>query len=173
MYEKFAPLIHRDGLSLAELDAVQALESLADSGLLQYLIISGGLVENRTAAWTVPAGGTGLISLTPFALLTGGVSATGAMQQIVGVGSAGQVLTSNGDNALPTWQDAAAISGSGVTIETPTGAVDSSNTTYTVTAEPKWVVADGTTYFDGVGYTYAALSITMTVPPSQYIRAFI
>lgn len=64
-------------------------------------------------------------------------------------------------------------SGGGVTVETPTGLVNSSNTVYTVTGEPEWVVADGSTYFDGAGYTYAALSITMSVSPSQYIRAFI
>lgn len=64
-------------------------------------------------------------------------------------------------------------SGSGATIETPTGAVNSSNQTFTVSAEPQYVIADGVTYFDGAGYTYAALSITMDTAPSQYIRAFI
>jgi hypothetical protein len=60
---------------------------------------------------------------------------------------------------------------SGVTVETPAGAVDASNTVFTVSAEPKWVVADGTTYYDGAGYTYAALTVTMDVPPSASIRA--
>ena len=113
MYEKHAPLIHRDGLSTAELALVQALDTLADSGSGQYLIMSGGLVANATAAWTVPLGGTGLISLTPYALLAGGTTATGAMQQISGVGDSGQVLTSNGPDALPTWQDATGGSGAG------------------------------------------------------------
>jgi len=64
-------------------------------------------------------------------------------------------------------------SGTGVTVETPTGTVDATNASFTVTAEPKWIVSDGITYFDGAGYTYAALSITMDVPPSQFIRAII
>ena len=62
-------------------------------------------------------------------------------------------------------------SGSGVTVETPTGTIDSSNTTFTVSAEPKWVVADGITYYDGEGYSYAALTLTMDVAPSVSIRA--
>ena len=63
--------------------------------------------------------------------------------------------------------------GGGATIETPTGSVNASNTSFTVSAEPQYVVSDGITYFDGAGYTYSALTVTMTVPPSQYIRAFI
>lgn len=55
---------------------------------------------------------------------------------------------------------------------TPTGAVNGSNTVFTVVSEPSSVVADGITYYDGAGYTYAALTITMTTPPSQYIRYY-
>lgn len=62
---------------------------------------------------------------------------------------------------------------SSLTVETPTGTVDASNASFTVTAEPLWVVSDGIIYFNGAGYTYAALSITMEVPPSQFIRAII
>ena len=62
-------------------------------------------------------------------------------------------------------------SGGGGTVETPTGAVNGSNTSYTVTAEPDWVIADGVTYFAGAGYTYAALTITMDQAPNLYIRA--
>jgi hypothetical protein len=61
----------------------------------------------------------------------------------------------------------------GFTVETPTGAVNASNTSYTVTAEPQYMIADGISYFDGKGYTYAALTITFDVPPSQYVRAII
>jgi hypothetical protein len=66
-----------------------------------------------------------------------------------------------------------ATAGGGATIETPTGTVNGSNATFTVSDAPQYVVADGITYFDGAGYTYGALSITMDVAPSQYIRAFI
>ncbi len=53
---------------------------------------------------------------------------------------------------------------------TPTGTVNSVNTTFGVTAQPTSVIADGITYFENQGYTYAALFITMTIAPSQYIR---
>jgi len=49
-------------------------------------------------------GGTGLDTLTPYALLAGGTTSTGILQQISGLGSTGYVLTSNGASALPTWQ---------------------------------------------------------------------
>ena len=73
--------------------------------------------------------------------------------------------------SLSAFENATPAGGSGISIETPSGLVNSSNVTYTVIAEPKWIVADGITYFDGVGYTYAALTLTMTSPPGLYIRS--
>lgn len=64
-------------------------------------------------------------------------------------------------------------SGGGVTVETPTGAVNGSNTSYTVTATPKWIVSDGITYFENNGYTLSGLTVTMTSAPTLYIKAFI
>lgn len=49
-------------------------------------------------------GGTGIATLTPYSLLTGGTTSTGALQQVSSVGTSGYVLTSNGAGALPTWQ---------------------------------------------------------------------
>lgn len=66
-----------------------------------------------------------------------------------------------------------AASSGGISVTTPTGSVNGSNTSFTVTDVPQWVVADGITYFDGAGYTYGALTVTMDVAPSQYIRAII
>lgn len=53
---------------------------------------------------TVPYGGTGLTATTPYAVLCGGTTGTGALQSIASVGTAGQVLTSNGAGMLPTFQ---------------------------------------------------------------------
>lgn len=64
-------------------------------------------------------------------------------------------------------------SSGGFTIETPPETPDGVITVFTVTAEPRYVVGDGITYFASVGYTYAALAITFTIPPSQYVRAII
>ncbi len=63
------------------------------------------------AGGTVPTGGTGLTSLTAYAVMCGGTTSTNPMQQVVGVGTAGQVLTSNAGGQLPTWQNVSAGSG--------------------------------------------------------------
>ena len=60
----------------------------------------------------------------------------------------------------------------GFTKETPTGNVDGSNTVFTVTTEPNYVISDGITLFDGNGYVYAALTITLTNAPTQFIRSY-
>lgn len=57
---------------------------------------------------TVGVGGTGNISLTPYAIIAGGTTSTGALQQVSGLGTVGQVLTSNGPGALPSFQDGGA-----------------------------------------------------------------
>lgn len=59
---------------------------------------------------------------------------------------------------------------SGTTYYTPTGTVNASNTVFGVTAQPTSVISDGILLFEGAGYSYAALSITLDVPPSVYIR---
>lgn len=53
---------------------------------------------------TVSNGGTGDTSLTAYAVLCGGTTTTGAVQSIASVGTSGNVLTSNGASALPTFQ---------------------------------------------------------------------
>jgi len=63
--------------------------------------------------------------------------------------------------------------GGGSTVETPTGTVNASNAVFTPSAEPQYVVADGITSFAGAGYTWNGTTITMDIPPSQYIRAII
>lgn len=54
----------------------------------------------------VAKGGTGAASATAYAVLCGGTTSTAAHQSIASVGTAGQVLTSNGAGALPTFQAA-------------------------------------------------------------------
>ena len=53
---------------------------------------------------TVPNGGTGDTSFIPYSVITGGVTSTSPLQSVATVGNAGEVLTSNGAGALPTWQ---------------------------------------------------------------------
>lgn len=53
---------------------------------------------------TVAQGGTGATSFTAYSVILGGTTSTGALQNVSGLGSSGQVLTSNGAGAAPTWQ---------------------------------------------------------------------
>lgn len=56
----------------------------------------------------VAGGGTGLSTTTAYGLIAAGTTSTGNFQQVSGTGNSGQLLTSNGAGALPTWQNAPA-----------------------------------------------------------------
>lgn len=60
-------------------------------------------ILTTNAAVTVAQGGTGVATLTAYAPVFGGTTGTGAVQSGT-VGTSGQVLTSNGAGALPTFQ---------------------------------------------------------------------
>ncbi len=55
------------------------------------------------ATCSVSNGGTGDTSILAFNVVCGGTTNTGALQTVGSLGSAGQVLTSQGTGALPTW----------------------------------------------------------------------
>ncbi len=69
------------------------------------LVSAGASADPAYGTAVVAGGGTGLATLTAFELLAAGTTSTGALQQI-GLGTAGQVLTSNGAGALPSYQAA-------------------------------------------------------------------
>jgi hypothetical protein len=70
-------------------------------------VTSSGTLAITLSGTALPVanGGTGNTSLTAYALLAAGTTSTGALQQVSGLGTSGQVLTSNGAGALPTWQN--------------------------------------------------------------------
>lgn len=80
--------------------------NVVSSSLTSVGTIAAG-VWNGTAV-DVAHGGTGDSSFTAYSVITGGTTSTGPLQNVSGVGTSGQVLTSNGAAALPTWQPAAA-----------------------------------------------------------------
>ncbi len=82
---------------------VTAVAPSATSGVA--LISQGAAANPAFGTVVVAGGGTGLTSLTGYALLAGGTTSTGNVQQVSGVGNAGQVLTSAGAAALPVWSD--------------------------------------------------------------------
>jgi hypothetical protein len=63
-----------------------------------------GVSSNLNLPLTVDQGGTGRTSATAYGVICGGTTSTGAQQSIASVGTSGQVLTSNGAGALPTFQ---------------------------------------------------------------------
>lgn len=75
---------------------------------------------------------------------------------------AGLTITLN--NPIGTGGFIRSAFGSGLTVETPTGTVDDSNTSFTVSNTPKYIVVNGAQYFDGAGYTYLAGTITLDNP---------
>jgi len=86
---------------------------------------SAGLVN----ASPVANGGTGRASQTAYAVLCGGTTTTAAQQSIASVGTTGQVLTSNGAGALPTFQAA-----TGSAIATMDVKTSGSSTAWTIPA---------------------------------------
>jgi hypothetical protein len=74
-----------------------------------YFKNSAGTVKLLAANLNVVAnGGTGLATTTAYSVVFTGTTSTGAFQASAGPGSAGQILTSNGAGALPTFQTPAA-----------------------------------------------------------------
>ncbi len=76
--------------------------SLGINAAEQVLIDSTGMTLTNPLA--VASGGTGAGTHTAYAVLCGGTTSTAALQSVAGVGSSGQVLTSNGPSTLPTFQ---------------------------------------------------------------------
>ena len=67
------------------------------------LISQGAAADPAFGTAVVAGGGTGNTTFTAYAVITAGTTATGAFQNVLGLGTAGQVLTSAGAGALPTW----------------------------------------------------------------------
>lgn len=98
------------------------------------LVFNGaGTTETLGGTLVVSNGGTGKASFTAYSVICGGTTSTGALQNVSGVGTSGQILTSNGAGALPTWQAAPA---SGIqTINGDTGSVTGSTVTFNANSQ--------------------------------------
>jgi microcystin-dependent protein len=121
--------------------------------------ISGSAITTGTVG--VSVGGTGANSATAYAVQCGGTTSTGAFQSVASVGTSGQVLTSNGAGALPTFQTlsgtpaGAIIQFAGTAAPTgyllcPTSLTNISRTTYATlfaAIGTTWGAGDGTTTF--------------------------
>lgn len=90
-------------------------EVTSNGGGTDYLSVtsSGADIDGALTITTDLAaahGGTGRSSHTAYAVICGGTTSSAAQQSIASVGSAGQVLVSNGAGALPTFQANTGIS---------------------------------------------------------------
>lgn len=119
--------ISTDGTKLDTIETGAEVNDTAAEILTKLLTVDGpgsglnaDLLDNLSSAdyyqvggtdVTVADGGTGRSSATAYAVICGGTTATGILQSIASVGSLGQVLTSNGASALPTFE----TPGSGIT----------------------------------------------------------
>jgi len=92
--------------------AIATVAPSATSGV--PLISQGAAVNPAFGTAVVAGGGSGRTTATAYAVICGGTTTTAAHQSIASVGTSGQILTSNGAGALPTFQ-AAGGGGGGLT----------------------------------------------------------
>ena len=89
------------------------ITNVAPSATSGVPFISQGAAADPTFGTAVVAGGgTGNTTFTAYSVIAAGTTATGAFQNVSGVGTSGQVLTSAGAGALPTWTT---LAGGGIT----------------------------------------------------------
>jgi hypothetical protein len=122
------------------------------------------LTTNVTGTLPVANGGTGATTQTAYAVLCGGTTSTGAYQSIASVGTSGQILTSNGAGALPTFQAAGGGFASGTVMLFAQTAAPTGWTKNTTTGDNSALrVTTGAASTGGsVGFTTAFASQTPT-----------
>lgn len=151
----------------------QVLVNIAPSATSGVALISQGSAANPAYGTVVVAGGgTGLATLSTYQLLAGGTTSTGNLQQVA-IGTAGQVLTSNGAGALPTFQAASggftwtAVAASSQTIAVQNGYITNNATLVTYTLPATAALGDS---FEILGGTTGAGGWTIAQNASQQIR---
>ena len=87
--------------------------------------------------------------------------------------NSGQAIVKNADGTFSTIP----VTSSGLNIETPSGTLDGNNVTFVASHTPKFIVSNTGVYFEGVGYTLAVLTLTLSIPPAAavdggFIRSF-
>lgn len=102
---------------------------------------SGNITFNPTPGKVIIGDGLGtgklvVDTLTAYSVVCGGTTNTNQLQSVASVGTAGQVLTSNGAGALPTWQ------GSGTTVTVTS--VNNAASPYTVLSTDYFLSCDVT-----------------------------
>lgn len=100
---------------------------------------------------TVPEGGFGVVSHTAYAPICGGVTSQASVQDVAGVGSSGDLYTSNGSGVLPSVKPLANIG----------------NIIYVMTAAGS--PNDATVYYMGQGvFTFITLSTVTAMAAGRF-----
>lgn len=142
-------------------------------------LVKSGNTISINGPVSVANGGTGNSSLTAYAVMAAGTTSTGALQQVSGLGTSGWVLTSNGAGALPSWQ--AAATSKTFNRQTVTGAINGSNTSYTLGVSPnptgsEQIIQNGLILNPGSGndYTISGATVTFLTAPAtgDIVQAF-
>jgi hypothetical protein len=122
------------------------------------------------SALPVASGGTGATSQTAYAVLAGGTTSTGAYQSVASVGTSGQVLTSNGAGALPTFQT---VSGGVTSITGTANQVIASASTGAVTlSTPQSIGTASGVQFGSFGVGTASSGTTGEIRATNNVTAF-
>lgn len=115
------------------------------SGIATFLATPSGANLNSALTSQIPvtAGGTNNTAFTAYSVICAGTTSTGSFQNVSGVGTSGQVLTSNGASTLPTWQTAAS---GGPTFARVSSQFDKTNATLAGITGLSWTLSASTTY---------------------------
>ena len=112
-------------------------------------VTSAGNTTSYSSTVPIAKGGSGRTSSTAYAVICGGTTSTGAHQSIASVGTAGQILTSNGAGALPTFQTVSGVTPAALT------KVDDTNVTLTLGGSPATALVNAASITAGWSGTLA------------------
>lgn len=138
------------------------------------LLNAASITMGWAGSLAVGRGGTGNTTFTPYAVICAGTTATGAFQNVSGVGSANQVLVSNGAGALPTWQSVPGVTPAALT------KTDDTNVTLTLSGTPATALLQATGIAagwtgtlsgarGGTGVANTGLTINLGSPTTGYV----
>lgn len=148
-----------NGVLITSSGGVPSIGSTLPSAV-QGNITSVGTIGAGTwngAGITVPYGGTGVISTTPYSVLCGGTTSTGGLQSVASVGTSGQVLTSQGASALPAWRTPTVGTVTSITAGTNlTGGTITTSGTIALSSTPSGLTSIGVGNLSISGYTISS-----------------
>ncbi len=116
--------------------AVTLLAPSATTGI--PLVSQGAAADPAYSTAVVAGGGTGNTTFTAYSVILAGTTATGAFQNVSGVGTANQVLVSNGAGLIPSWQSVPGVVPAALT------KTDDTNVTLTLGGSPATALLQAT-----------------------------